>query len=211
MTTHAAAGPSLSRLGDRELNPQHQKVLTLAAASMQGPESWKTRKIAETHNLLALAECAGPSRLEVLTLDLAMDLRTVIKLHVPVALKPDAQGELRTASEAVLGLNYPQMIRAVPLPGFAVVSLLFPPLAWYPNIGSTRGQRICLGTNLPTGIPVTELVIAAYSALSLQTVNLDPADAAGVMNVSAAEWWQANQHLMPLTSEPFICPSEAVS
>ena len=54
------------------------------------------------------------------------------------------------------------------------------------------------------GIPVTELVILSYGLLSMTTVQLDVDDPGGVMNFDACEWWQENQHLMPLSREPFL-------
>jgi hypothetical protein len=63
---------------------------------------------------------------------------------------------------------------------------------------------MCLGTFLPSGIPAHELVLLGWGLLTLQNVMLDAGDAAGVMNLSAAEWWMANRNLMPLTREPFL-------
>ena len=201
--------PSLATLADIELSERHGRMLELATESMQGSSPWKARKTSEAHDLLALAQCAGSSRMEVLTLDLQADLRTVVKLHVPVALTPGENGEIRLAEEAVLGVAYPSVILTVPLPGFAAVSLLYPTGVHYPNIGNARGQRICFGANLPVGMPVSELIVSSYGVLSLQQVMLDPADAAGVMNVEAAVFWQSNQQHIPLTKEPFLRPRHA--
>jgi hypothetical protein len=210
-TRPAPAGKlcSLATLSDIELSERHGRMLGLATESMQGSEAWKARKALEAHDLLALAECAGSSRMEVLTLDLQADLRTVVKLHVPVALTPGANGEIRLADEAVIGIAYPHLILNVPLPGFAAVSLLYPTGVHYPNIGNARGQRLCLGPNLPMGIPVSELILASYGVLTLQEAQMDPADSAGVMNVEAALFWQSNQQHIPLTKEPFLRPRNA--
>ncbi len=207
--TAASPSPSLARLAELDLSPRNRRLLELATEPMQGPDAWKARKASEAHDLLALAQCAGDARMEVVTMDLQMDLRAVIRLQVPVALTPGPAGELRLADEAVIGIAYPQMIMTVPLPGFAAASLLFPTGVHYPNIGSARGQRLCFGTRLPVGIPVSELVIAAYSLLSLQSFQLDPEDSAGVMNVDAAVYWQSNRQHMPLTTEPFLRPHNA--
>ncbi len=201
--------PSLATLADIELSDRHGRMLELATESMHGSSTWQARKASEAHDLLALAQCAGSSRMEVLTLDLQADLRTVVKLHVPVALTPGEKGEIRLADEAVIGVAYPHLILNVPLPGFAAVSLLYPTGVHYPNIGNARGQRLCFGTNLPMGMPVSELILAAYGVLTLQQVMLDPADVAGVMNVEAALFWQSNQQHIPLTKEPFLRPRDA--
>jgi hypothetical protein len=44
----------------------------------------------------------------------------------------------------------------------------------------------------------------AYSALSMQSIQIDSFDPAGVMNAPAATWWQANVDRIPLTTAPFL-------
>jgi hypothetical protein len=38
----------------------------------------------------------------------------------------------------------------------------------------------------------------------MQNTLIDRLDPAGVLNPAAAEWWQRNTHLIPLTREPFL-------
>ena len=199
------ASPGLTGLDDVQLSPEHQGMFDLAVQSSRGPRLWRLRKQHEARRLLALAQTAGASRMNIMMLDLDEDLRAVFRLRVPVALRPGPDGKLRTADEAVLGMKYPPLALTVPLPGFFAVSLLHPAHdAFYPNVSDVGGQRLCLGAQMPVGIPVTELVILTYGLLGMLTVQLDSQDPAGVMNIEAAEWWQQNQHLMPLTREPFI-------
>ncbi len=151
-----------------------------------------------------MAELAGPKRMAVEMLDLDGDLRAKVRLTVPVALRPDADGKLRTADRAVLGIVYPPLALRSALPGFALVGLLSPTCgAWYPN---EAGGRLCLGATIPPGIPVTELVLSSFLLLSGQSIMLDPDDGAGIMNPAAAAWWQSNLALLPLTSEAFLLP-----
>jgi hypothetical protein len=204
--TGAATG--LGAIDRVELSGTYRAIFDNASASAGGRGEWLNRKKSEAHRLLALAQIAGPRRMDVRLLDLRDDLRAVIGLTVPVALIPGADGALRVAAAAVLGLVYPQLALSVPLPGFAPVSLLSPEHgAWYANVGTAGGQRLCLGTCLPAGIPVSELVLLSYGLLSLQSVMLDPGDSAGVMNNEAATWWQEHLDLIPLTTEPFLGPS----
>jgi len=64
-----------------------------------------------------------------------------------------------------------------------------------------------LGASLPTGIPCVELIVASYGALAMQNVMVDERDAAGVLNIEAARWWQANTHRIPLTKTPLLSPA----
>ena len=201
---------NLSTLGEVVLSDQRQRMLDSATAVSRGPDRWRTRKAYEARRLLALDQVAGPTRMELQTLELEVDLRAAIKLHVPVALQPDEKGRLRTASSAVVGLVYPQVALAVPLPGFAVMCLMEPSHgAWYAQVGAALGQRMCLGVTIPVNIPVTELILTAYQLLSLQAVQLDPGDGAGVMNSAAAEWWVRNRGQIPLSREPFLRPHDS--
>ncbi len=195
----------LTRLDQVVLSPEARQMLDAAVPTAGGPAGWRQRKAAEAHQLLALVQRAGPSRMAVHQLNLREELRAVYELKVPVPMKPGPDGKLVTAQRAVLGLVYPQGALAVPLPGYTLVCLLHPPFGvWHPNIGRGHGQPLCFGPRVPAGIPVTELALLSYSLLCLQSVMLDPGDSAGVMCRDAAEWWQANPGLRPLTKEPFF-------
>ncbi len=203
-------GPGLGSLDRIALSPANEQRLAKAAATMQGTQPWPARKEAEARQLLALEQLAGPSRMRVLELDLDQDLRARIWLDAPVAMTPDATGTSPVRQGAVIGIVYPRVILSIPLPGYALVSLVEPAVgAFYPNVGSSRGQRMCLGAQIPVGIPVIELTIAAWGLLSMQTVQLDPGDRNGVMNLSAAEHWLANRDRIPLTDESFLRPEHA--
>ncbi len=145
--------------------------------------------------------------MQVRGLDLHAELRTEVRLHVPVALQPGEDDTLRFADEAVLGIIYPHLILSAPLPGFSLVTLLQPAEgAFYPNCGTATGQRLCLGAQIPTSTPLTEIVLLSWGLLSGQNVMLNPDDHAGVMNGEAAFWFQTHTNALPLTREPFLTP-----
>jgi hypothetical protein len=202
--TTTPTAPGLADLDRVVLAHETQAQLDGVAAMAGGDPAWRARKRVEAHQLLALAQIAGPERLAVHMLDLEDDFRAVIRLNAPVAMEPDGDGDLRVADGAILGINYARVALAQPMPGFAFVRLLVPPAgAWYPNIGGA-GQLVCLGASLPAGIPVTELVLGTWGVLTMQAVMLDPDDHAGVMNGQAAAWWSARADRMPLAAEPFL-------
>ena len=205
MTT--TARPGLGSLSEIRLSPINQHRLDAVSAEMQGIGPWRARKRSEASQLLALEQLAGPGRMQVRTLDLEQDLRTSVWLDVPVAMTPDPDGTVNMVRGAIIGVTYPRVVLTTPLPGFALVCLIEPAAgAYYPNVGMSRGQRLCLGLTLPVGIPVVELVLLSYGLLTMQTIMLDPADSAGVMNVESAHFWAANQNLIPLSRTPFLQP-----
>ena len=91
-----------------------------------------------------------------------------------------------------------------PQPGYAFVSILQPRPVWHSNVSPDQNQVLCLGPQLPAGIPLKEIILMTYGALTLQTTQLDRLDPAGVLNPAAAEWWQHNTQWIPLTREPFL-------
>lgn len=210
MTMTKTARPGLASLDEIDLSPLNQRRIELVSADVQGDDPWRARKKAEARQLLALEQLAGPSRMRVAGLDLEQDLRAAIRLDAPVAMTPDDDGTLNVVQGAVVGIVWPRVILTMPVPGFALVCLIEPAFgAYYPNVGATRGQRMCLGASLPVGIPVSELVLLAYGLLTMQSVMLDPADSAGVMHVEAARYWAANQHRIPLSGTPFLLPDNS--
>ncbi len=202
--------PGLASLNEMTLSPLNQRRLEQVSADMQGVAPWQDRKTSEARRLLALEQLAGAARMRVMSLDLEQDLRAEVWLDVPVAMTPNGNGTLNVGRGAVIGIVYPQVILSMPLPGFALVSLVHPGSgAYYPNVGTSHGQRMCLGATLPVGIPVSELVLLSYALLTGQTIMMDTGDSAGVMHVDAAHYWSANQHKMPLSPTPFLQPDLA--
>jgi hypothetical protein len=185
-----------------ELLPDNAAMLDRTVASAGGPPPWRRRKGAEGRDLLALSQVS--TRLTVQYLDLREALRAVLLLRVPVARRPAAGEDIRIARHAVLGLTYPHAALREQLPGHAFFQILAPDCVWHANVAPDPVQPLCLGARLPAGIRVKELVLMAYGALSMQTVQIDEQDAAGVLNPAAARWWQENTGRIPLSRAAFL-------
>jgi hypothetical protein len=143
-------------------------------------------------------------RLRIVALDLREAFRAMIHLEVPVACRALPDGPLELHPVALIGINYPEEAMRRPMPGHALVEILDPRNCWNTNISYGPVQMLCLGKSLPAGIRIKELILSTYGALSMQSVQLDILDPAGVMNAEAAHWWQANGDRVPLSSEPFL-------
>ena len=205
-------GPvSLSQLARAQLSPATNDVLRQVGERAGGTPAWRNRKRREMQDLFALVELAPAGRLSIEMLDPSEVLRVMVRLRVPVPcmLKPPA-GELAIAPFALLGISYPEAATRQPLPGFAFVQILQPSHVWHANV-SPAFNNLCLGAQLPAGIRLTEVVLLAYAALSMQAVMFDPHDAAGVLNREAAHFWQHNTHRLPLSKTPFLGKDNTVA
>jgi hypothetical protein len=99
-----------------------------------------------------------------------------------------------------------------PQPGYSFLEILEPRDVFHSNVSPSHvppgAQILCLGPQLPAGTRITELILMAYTALSLQTVQFSLDDSAGVLNREAALWLEANISTIPLTREPFLSSKE---
>jgi hypothetical protein len=198
----------LSALNEAVLDERHRHILEFARATCGGPAAWRERKLVEVHELLALAQLSRRLRIE--WLDVSVDLRAVIEMQVTVPCLRSPDTELEIAPRAVLGVMYRQEILTSPQPGYSFVQILSPAPVWHANVSRDQNQVLCLGPSLPVGIPLKEILLMAYGALTFQTIQLDPGDSAGVMNPAAAQWWSCENNLkkIPLSREPFLVNSE---
>ena len=211
MTTASLPLPptGLSALSSVTLNPRNQRLLDLAKQTCGGPAPWAARKLTETRDLLALGQIS--QRLNVQFVELSDALRALFYLRVTVATLADPAGELKIANYATIGLTYrPEAVR-LPQPGYSFIQILAPSHAWYPAVARELGQPLCLGPSLPAGIRVRELVLMTYGALSMQTVQIDPANSAGVFNFESALWYQARLDRIPLSRAPFLSVEDHVA
>jgi hypothetical protein len=192
----------LAALAEVPLGDRYRHMLDEASAAAGGSPMWCRRKKAEARDLLALAQISG--RLRVDMLDLGEALRALMWLRAPIPCQPGEGGGLRVADGALLGLTYPEEAIRQQLPGYAFVQILAPADPWHANVVKPPVRMLCLGPRLPAGVRVKELVLMAYGALTMQTVQFDEFGSIGVFNLEAARWWQQNQHLIPLTREPFL-------
>jgi len=195
----------LSSLAQVPLSPVHAAILDAARKRCGSPAACRRRLEAEAHDLLALAQESG--RLHVHWIDLSAGLRAKVELEAPVPCMPDPAGTLRIESRALLGLTYSEQAIFLPQPGYAFVRILQPAAVWLSNAGwdgqLNRDQPLCLGS-LPAGVPLKEIILLTYGALTLQSAQIDLLDPAGVLNPMAADWWQRNASRIPLTREPFL-------
>ena len=198
---------SLSNLDKVKLDEKHQDLFDAALATNAGSRVHRSRKKYETYDLLALSQLSG--RMRIRAIDLSVDLRCMFDLDTPVPTKP--AGDLVICKWARLGLVYPESAVRAPKPGYSFLHILTPEHVWLPNVSSDEQagvQALCLGAVLPAGVLVRELILMSYAALSMQTVQLDALDAAGVMNGEAAQWWKLNQDRIPLSRESFLTPPQ---
>jgi hypothetical protein len=193
----------VTQLARVPLDAPSTALLQNALAACGGSAGWRSRKRAEAHELLALAQVSR--RINVLALDLREALRVHFLLRAPVPCLPEPDGALEVMPCAELGLCYPESAVIEPQPGYNFICLLRPFQAWHPNIASAAaGQRICLGPQLSAATRLREIIFLTYRALTLAAAQFNPLDPAGVMNGAAAEWYQRNPEKIPLSREPFI-------
>lgn len=204
--SRTACRTGLSALSDVQLTDDLMRRLDEADSMSAGPRPWRYRKRAEAEDLMKLSQIAPKGRMQIEFLEMSSALRAAIRLKVPVPCMPDPYGELCIFPYAILGLTYPVEALRKPLPGAAFIQIMRPQHVWLANVLSTHGQPLCLGTTLPAGVRVKELILMAYGGLAMQNVQIDEADPAGVMNIDAARWWQHNLDRIPLSPTPFLRP-----
>lgn len=197
---------SLSALATVELDATHALFLKAAAVDCAGPAAWRSRKLAELRDLLVLSQLS--QRIAILHCDLSAALRILFTLRVTVPCLPDVRGELVLGAGVQIGLTLREESVRQPQPGYSFLQLLHPSYIWHPNVAYDTGQ-LCLGARLPAGTDVKTLVLMAYGALTMTSVQLDASDPAGVLNHKAAVWWLANRGKMPLSREPFLRPQSS--
>lgn len=200
-------GPGLSSLARVALSPPHEALWQAVARTAGGSPVVRERKLAEARDLLALAQVSR--RLTVMWIDLSADLRALVEMLTPVPCLPDPAGPLQVAPRALLGVMYPETTPLRPQPGHAFVRILAPGPVFHPNVAMDSNQALCLGPTLPAGIPLREILLLTYGALTMANVQMDWGDPAGIVNREACAWFQARPDRIPLSREPFIRPEES--
>ncbi len=191
----------LSTLSQVPLPSQRVTLLSKLAKTSQGSPTWRARKLAEARDLFALETIAA--RLFIVALDLTTELLAIVRMQVTTPCLP-AGGELVVAGQVYLALRYPEEILHGPLPGYALVQIPTPRRVWHPNVSAEPPQHLCLGANVPKGFPLREAVLGSYTALTLQSITLDPTDPAGIMNQDALAYWNDHQQRIPLSRAAFL-------
>ena len=198
--------PGLKDLERVELNPRNRDMLDRAMEHCGGDPATRNRKQAEAGELLALSQIAPPGRLVVEALDLREHLRAMLALEVPVACQPKENNELDIYDRALIGFTYPNEGFQRPLPGFAFFQILLPRNVWLAQIKQPE-QALCIAPQVPAGTRTSMLLLRAYGALSMQSIQIDVMDPAGLFNEEIARWWQNNLHRVPLTSTALLDPN----
>ncbi len=198
-------------LGDLKhviLNSQNQATLEQAMRTCGGDAATRNRKQAEARELLALSQIAPPERIVVEALDLREDFRALFAMQVPVACQPGPDNEPQICERALIGFTYPVEGFRRPLPGYAFFQILLPRNVWLAQIKQPE-QALCIAPQIPAGARTAMLLLRAYGALSMQSIQIDIRDAAGLFNPEIALWWQQNLHRVPLTSVALLDPDPA--
>ena len=168
------AACDLSSLSQVELNAHHSAMFAAAKSTCGGSAAWRHRKMAEALELLALAQLS--LRLLILYLDLTVDLRVALLMRVTVPCLTKPNGPLEIGDTAHLGLVYREESLVMPQPGFSFVQILAPRPVWHPNVSPDPTQVLCLGPSLAAGIPLREIILMTYGALTMMTVQIDPGE-----------------------------------
>jgi hypothetical protein len=192
---------NLSTLSAVDLSPEHVALLEACKPACGGSNLWRSRKLAEAHELLALAQISR--RLVILHLDLSVDLRVDLLMKVKVAFRPNPAGPIEVADLARLGVIYREEAVETPQPGFSFIQILAPRPVFNPIVSPDPLQVLCLG-QLPAGVPCKEVILITYSALCMTSLQIDLGEPAGLLNAAAAEYFQRNPQLLPLSREPFL-------
>lgn len=204
----------LHDLSSVALESPHAEALTSLEPTLLGPPAWVARKRVELQELLALAQLA-PRRVAILGLDASTDIRVMLILRCAVPCLTPGDPDIHVEPEARLVVRYPEAILRGPLPGTSLVQILEPRHIHHPNVGTDEtfgpagpgafaSQPLCLGSRIPRGLPLREALLMSYAALTLNSVQLDELDAAGVMNLNAARFYQLNPQHIPLSRETFL-------
>lgn len=208
----SAARRGLADLAWVELEESYREALESALAQCTGSPVWSGRKLAELRDFLALCQISD-GRLVPLRCDLGGPLGLLFQMRCPVPTLPDPTGDLVVRKRVLLGLVYREAVLREPQPGSSFVAILAPNHVLHPNVTPAEpgfgdfgpGQALCLGAKFAPGmITVKELILRSFAAITLQSVQLDPNDSAGLFNPEAARWWIANRHRIPLTTEGLI-------
>lgn len=179
----------------------HRYLLEGALKRNLGDRAWSHWKAEEAAALVDLADHAP--RMRMLELNLEGDMAAVFHMTMPVPREP-VDGKLQIGDHALLALRYEECWRWKPPPGWAMLGLLHPSDAYFPN-QSPQLRSICLG-DLPTGIPPREIALLGFYAVTLQNYMLDETDPHGVLNVKACHYFRAHPEWLPLTRDGFNDP-----
>jgi hypothetical protein len=198
--------PGLKDLENVALDPRNRHMLDQAMQHCGGDPATRNRKQAEANELLALSQIAPPGRLIIENLDLREHLRALLVMEVPVACQPKENNELEISDRALIGFTYPNAGFQRPLPGYAFFQIMLPRNVWLAQIKQPE-QALCIAPLVPACTRTAMLMLRAYGALSMQSIQIDVKDPAGLFNADIAQWWQDNLDRVPLTTTALLDPN----
>ena len=198
--------PGLKELEHVELNLRNRDMLAKARQQCSGDPATRNRKQAEASELLALSQIAPPGRIVVESLDLREHLRAMLMMEVPVACQPKENNEPEMFDHALIGFTYPNDGFQRPLPGYAFFQILLPRDVWLAQVKQPE-QALCIAPLVAAGTRTAMLLLQAYGALSMQSIQLDIKDPAGLFSADIARWWQDNLDRVPLTRTALLDPN----
>ena len=130
---------------------------------------------------MALSQIAPPERLIVEALDLREHLRAMLLLEVPVACQPKENNEPEMFEPGLDRLHVSQ--RGFPAAAAGLL-LIFrscsPRNVWLAQIKQPE-QALCIAPQVPAGTRTAMLLLRAYGALSMQSIQIDVRDPAGTV------------------------------
>jgi hypothetical protein len=167
-----------------------------------GSRSWRGWKQRSTENLLDLI--VRSPRMDLSALRLEGDLEAVFSIRCPVPRWPQ-DDRLVIGDHAVCHLLYQDQWRFESPAGWAPLGLLSPRDPFHANMIPHLRGALCLG-GLPPNTEPKQLVLAAYDALTLQAINTDESDPAGVLNPQASDFFRRHPEYLPLTRAGLLDP-----
>lgn len=202
----------LDALAEVELAPERRELRARGQSQARGSAPWRARKVAELGDVLALEQIAPKGRLRILDFDLAQTLRLRVEMKVPVPTRPDPNGDLVIVPKAVLAITYPEESMYKALPGWRFCHVESPfGATWHANILPFPPQSLCLGVVIAPGVRVKEIILGAYAALTMQSIQVDELDPGGVLNRDAGVWWSTKLERTPLSKVPFLGTEDLAS
>jgi hypothetical protein len=166
-----------------------------AAERNGGGRAWRGWKLRSAHAVIDLV--TRSPRMELFALSLEGDFECVFRIQAPVPRWPD-DSRLVIGREVACHLLYGDEWRVTSPPGWAPVGILRPHDIFHANFRPHLRGALCLG-GLPPNTPPDQLIFATFDALTLQAMNTDESDPAGILNLEAATYFRHHREYLPLT------------
>ena len=160
---------------------------------------WKQKSIEAVIELIVQSP-----RMSLLELNLEGDLQAAFEIRCPVPRWPEGD-RLIIGDCVVCHLLYEDQWRFESPPGWGPVGVLYPHDLFHSNMIPHLRGAVCLG-DLPPNSQPKQLILAAFDALTLQSINTDESDPVGVLNPSASEFYRRHQEYLPLTRAGLLDP-----